>query len=197
MAASMSTAPSGQAAIPGPSSRRRDCQVLRHRPRSDAPSQPGSACRAHFAGRLTLIEGRFADMDGLLDATASRRSTAWCSISASPRCSSTRRSAAFPSQGRAARHAHERRGSKRGRCRQHAPSRTSSPASSGVLGEEPRSRAPSPAPSRKRATKRRSSRRWHLCAAIERAPGAAPAGPHPSGHPHLPGPAHPCEPRTR
>ena len=45
-------------------------------------------------GRLNLLEGRFGDMVALLRAAASAASTAWRSISASPRCSSTRPSAA-------------------------------------------------------------------------------------------------------
>ena len=52
----------------------------------------------HYAPRLRLIEGRFGDMaELLLGARRRRRSTAWRSISASPRCSSTSPSAASPS----------------------------------------------------------------------------------------------------
>ena len=48
-----------------------------------------------FGDRLTLVAGRFGDArPRSRPRRARRRSTAWCSTSASPRCSSTRRSAA-------------------------------------------------------------------------------------------------------
>ena len=63
------------------------------------------------AGRGSLLRARTRRAR----ASATTRSTASCSISACPRCSSTRPSAASRSARRPARHAHGRRGAERGR----------------------------------------------------------------------------------
>ena len=59
----------------------------------------GRAARRSYPGRLTLVEGRFGELDRVAARTpASRRPTASCSTSASPRCSSTSPGAASPSR---------------------------------------------------------------------------------------------------
>ena len=69
-----------------------DCRVLGIDRDPDAIAR-GQALVERFAGRLTLVEGEFSDMD------AARRgpATAWCWISAFRPSSSTRRRGAFPS----------------------------------------------------------------------------------------------------
>ena len=93
MAASISTAPSAPAAIRARFSRRptaRSSASTATRPRSRSAPISRAA-----DGRLTLVEDRFSNLDDVArEAAATMRSTASCSTSASPRCSSTRPSAA-------------------------------------------------------------------------------------------------------
>ena len=75
---------------------RADCQVIAIDRDPDAIAA-GQALAERYAPRLRLIEGRFGDMAELLSAEGVDESTAWRSISASRRCSSTAPSAASPS----------------------------------------------------------------------------------------------------
>ena len=110
-------------------------------------------------GRLTLIEERFANLDAVArEARLRQRSTAWCSISASPPCSSTMPRAASPSAstGRST-----CAWAARGRARPMWSTRRASAISPTSFSFSARSaiRAPSPAPSSRRAPRRRSAPR--------------------------------------
>ena len=85
--------------------RRRRLHAARSSPPPTRRSSASTATRARWraapvwsqaaGGRLTLVEERFSALDDVARrASATRRSTASCSISACPRCSSTRPSAA-------------------------------------------------------------------------------------------------------
>ena len=139
-AASMSTAPSAPAATRAPSSPLPIARH-RHRPRPERDRAPASALCDAAGERLTLVEDRFSALDAVARSRARRVSTASCSISAYPRCSSMRPSAASRSARRPARHAH-------GRQRADAPPNVVAAASErdlasiiAVLGEEGHARA--------------------------------------------------------
>ena len=86
---------------------RADCQVIAIDRDPDAIAA-GQALAERYAPRLRLIEGRFGDMArAAVGRRRRRRSTAWRSISASRRCSSTSAERGFSFRGvRSARHAH-------------------------------------------------------------------------------------------
>ena len=76
-----------------------DARVLAHRSRSDRHSRPAALNDRRYQDRLTLVEGALRrTRPDRRRARASRRPTASCSTSASPRCSSTIPSAASRSR---------------------------------------------------------------------------------------------------
>ena len=72
-----------------------------------------------------------------------------------------------------------------------------SDAASSACSARSTMRAPSPAPSRRRAAKPPILTTAGWRAIVDEGHRRQAQGPHPSGDPHLPGLAHPCEPRTR
>ena len=77
---------------------RRRCAVSSASTATGARSRAARIWSQQPAGRLTLVEERFSELDARrARSSATRRWTASCSISASPRCSLTRPSAAFRS----------------------------------------------------------------------------------------------------
>ena len=165
-----------------------DCQVIgidRDQQRDGARRRTRRAgARPADAGRGALLATRRGRARRRLRA----RSTASCSISACPRCSSTGRARLLVPARRAARHAHGRRGRR-------APP-TSSPRRASAISPTSSScsarsaiRARSRAPSSRRATKRRSPPPRALADIVGRG-GACAAGRHPSGDAHVPGAAH-------
>jgi hypothetical protein len=73
-----------------------DCRVLGIDRDPDAIAR-GAELVTRYAGRLTLVEGRFSQMDALLETPAKRAATESCSIWAFRRSSWMRPSAAFRS----------------------------------------------------------------------------------------------------
>ena len=198
-AASMSTAPSAPAAIARAIAGGGRLPRARHRPRSRMRSPRATTLADRYPGRLTLIEGRFGDMDAprrrarhgvgrrrrarsrrLLDAARRGRSAA------SPSAPTGRSTCAWAATARSA-----------ADLVNDAAAKRSSPTSSATLRRGAMRAPRSPAPSSPRARKRRSPRTARARRDRPRGVGPHAARRHRSGDAHLPGAAHRGQRRAR
>ena len=147
-------------------------------------------------GRLSLLEGRFADMEALLaGAGVTQVDGVVLDIGVSSmQIDEAARGFSFLRDGPL-----DMRMAQSGASAADAVNLLPQEALSNIIyvfGEEPRARAIAKAIVAARAEAPITTT-LGLVRAIERVTGTAAARPHPSGHPHLPGVAHPCERRTR
>ena len=141
-AASSSTAPSAPAATPAPSSTPTENTRHRDRPRSRTPSRRAQRWLRAWTRRLTLVPGRFGDLDEIaaaqgIDAARRRRARHRRLVDAAR---PGRARLLVPAR-RAARHAHGAERAERRRPRQRGVRRRSSPTSSTITARSAASRA--------------------------------------------------------